>query len=258
MVDIADADVSSATLEDLKWGHPICMENVVKVEGEGIEDTVETTNSIALEPVHTVDDATSAKDPATLSPENVEEDLYVRETIRGTCEQLLMKIEAVRLAVLHLQYSVHSGQVASVAVEAKERSQRLWTWDTAGLFQPEVSATGDLCLPGGAVIDIFDGGCNEKAGNEKVGNEKADCIVDVDTSSNVLDDRSFGIGDVGGIIREVSRRDAPQEPRLFHDGATSDDGCSDNTCSTTCPAAGAGCDIENGTCASSGPVEGCV
>ena len=143
MVDIVDADFS-ATLEQLKWGDPICMKAVVKVEGEGIEDSVETTNSIAMEPVHTVDDATSAKDPVTLSPENVAEDLYVRETIRGTCEQLLMKIEAVRPAALHLQYLVHSGQVASVAVEAKERWQRLGTLDTAGSFQPEVSATGGL------------------------------------------------------------------------------------------------------------------
>ena len=47
IVDIVVADFS-ATLEQLKWGDPIFMEAGVKVEGEGIEDTVETTNSIAM------------------------------------------------------------------------------------------------------------------------------------------------------------------------------------------------------------------
>jgi hypothetical protein len=66
-----------------------------------------------------------------------------------TCAQLLSKLEEVRLAVLHLQYSLHVGTAVRTAeditvsrepppVQTQDRAQRLWSWDHAGVFLAEL------------------------------------------------------------------------------------------------------------------------
>ena len=55
-----------------------------------------------------------------------------------TCTQLLSKIEEVRLAVLHLQYSLRvcsTGDREPKSLQTKHRaSRRVWSWDHAGVF----------------------------------------------------------------------------------------------------------------------------
>ena len=58
--------------------------------------------------------------------------------ILETCTQLLRKIEEVRLAVLHLQYSLRvcsTGGREPTSLQTKHRaSRRVWSWDHAGVF----------------------------------------------------------------------------------------------------------------------------
>jgi len=84
----------------------------------------------------------------------------VRVVMVETCKDLLVKLETVRLSVLHLQYSLHAGALGASAVETTDRSQRLWAWDQGGVFSSDPS--GGVCLHG-AVADIFDGGCTQGA-----------------------------------------------------------------------------------------------
>jgi hypothetical protein len=71
---------------------------------------------------------------ATVTPKNredAEHNEIVRNEVVNTCQSLLMKLETVRLSVLHLQYSMHAGELASVQVETVDRSSRLWNWDSS-------------------------------------------------------------------------------------------------------------------------------
>ena len=74
----------------------------------------------------------NAHSAATVSPQNNEDadkDDDVRKHVLETCTQLLLKLETVRLSVLHLQYSLHAGALVSSQIESIDRSSRLWTWD---------------------------------------------------------------------------------------------------------------------------------
>ena len=57
-----------------------------------------------------------------------------------TCTSLLNKLEEVKLAVLHLQYSLRVGTTGprEPRLEAQDRAHRLWSWDHAGVFLAEL------------------------------------------------------------------------------------------------------------------------
>jgi hypothetical protein len=85
-------------------------------------------------------------------------DNAVNAVMVHTCKELLVKLETVRLSVLHLQYALHAGALGVSAVETADRSQRLWAWDQGGVFSSDIA--NGVCLQG-AVADIFDGGCTQ-------------------------------------------------------------------------------------------------
>ena len=90
-------------------------------------DSDDITNEI-----HGGDTTDLANSAATVSPQNKEDadkDDEVRQQVLETCTQLLLKLETVRLSVLHLQYSMHAGALASSQIESIDRSSRLWAWD---------------------------------------------------------------------------------------------------------------------------------
>ena len=60
--------------------------------------------------------------------------------VLATCTELLSKIDDVRLAVLHLQYSLRAGTAGprKPRLETQDRAQRLWSWDHAGVFLAEL------------------------------------------------------------------------------------------------------------------------
>ncbi|KAJ1468622.1 hypothetical protein T484DRAFT_1755000 [Baffinella frigidus] len=78
-----------------------------------------------------------------------------RQTIRNTCQDLLLKIETVRMSVLHLQYCMHAGALyidgantsATTNTSAtnnnnnnnnntttRDRLQNIWGWEHSGVF----------------------------------------------------------------------------------------------------------------------------
>ena len=79
----------------------------------------------------------------------------VKEIMAATCKDLLQKLETVRLSVLHLQYSLHTGALAENAAETVERSDKLWAWNEGGVFSAELAHGGRLQ---GALHNVFGGG----------------------------------------------------------------------------------------------------
>jgi hypothetical protein len=77
-----------------------------------------------------------------------------REVVVNTCRELLVKLEDIRTSVLHLQYSLHAGDIGDAAVESSERAQKLWAWNQGGVFSEEVSK-GVL---EGALQNVFNAG----------------------------------------------------------------------------------------------------
>jgi hypothetical protein len=111
-------------------------------------------------------------------------DKVAREVVVDTCKNLLHKLEEIRVSVLHLQYSLHAGDLGGVSVEASTRAQQLWAWDQGGEFSTEV-ATGVL---EGALNNVFDGGFPDPTGQEDDGNEgsQEDSVID-DPEKNITD-----------------------------------------------------------------------
>ena len=89
------------------------------------------SDHIKTDPAHS-DTIQRVQSPATVSPQNKEDadrDEDVRNSVLETCTQLLLKLETVHLSILHLQYSLHAGTLATSQVECVDRSSRLWAWD---------------------------------------------------------------------------------------------------------------------------------
>ena len=63
-----------------------------------------------------------------------------KDVVREMCKKLLVKLDEIQASVLHLQYSLHAGDIAEAAVERSDRAQQLWAWDKGGLFSAEVSS----------------------------------------------------------------------------------------------------------------------
>ena len=77
-------------------------------------------------------DTTSTDTMATVPPQHIvdeENDEFIRAHVLNTCAQMMHQLEAVRLSVLHLQYSIHAGDVGVASVEHTTRAGNLWTWD---------------------------------------------------------------------------------------------------------------------------------
>jgi hypothetical protein len=100
-------------------------------------------------------------------------DCHDKGVLAETCEKLLVKLEEIRTAVLHLQYSLHAGELGAVAANNVERSGQLWAWNQGGVFSAEVS-TG---LLQGALDNVFSAGFPDtpdgcvKIGPEEIVNE---------------------------------------------------------------------------------------
>ena len=158
---------------------------------------------VEIEPSHgdTVQQFQSA---ATISPQNKEDadkDEYVRTHVLETCTQLLVKLETVRLSVLHLQYSLHAGGLAASQIESVDRSSRLWAWDqpsqsgeisSAGIPDPPKLSGDDFPIE---ILDSFNLTDDILSGLDVFGvpelidepNQHFDCNIDnVSTTSELL------------------------------------------------------------------------
>jgi hypothetical protein len=105
------------------------------------------------------------------------DEVEFRSFVRETCAQLLLKLDTVRLSVLHLQYSMHAGGIGPVEEETYDRSKKIWSWDHAGVFATDPvnglhfprdvfapDTTEELELPEG-IYDVYDVGSNADASN---------------------------------------------------------------------------------------------
>lgn len=115
-------------------------------------------DSVARESDHcyTNVESTSCVEKSTIPPiqQGLKlDDIHARNVVMETCERMLSKIEEIRTAVLHLQYSLHAGDLGGVATESGERSRQLWAWEKGGLFSEDVSGG----LLEGALNNVFDG-----------------------------------------------------------------------------------------------------
>jgi hypothetical protein len=130
----------------------------------------------------------------TVPPLHIEEEIKneeARAAIRQTCSQLLLSVEEIKMALLQIQYAVHTGALGAAAVETTKRSGRIWNWNNTDVlneravhasefavdvFDPSNIAE-ELTLPHG-VYDVFEGGC--------ITTNNPDIVDDVDDGSNEL------------------------------------------------------------------------
>jgi hypothetical protein len=81
---------------------------------------------------HVHDACEISSDTATMRPIHPDDDVSTEDekvVVLKTCTELLEKLEAIRLSVLHLQYSLHASEVCAVSTESVDRSRTLWNWD---------------------------------------------------------------------------------------------------------------------------------
>jgi hypothetical protein len=130
----------------------ICNEVEVLIQSESASE-VSDLDIITLAATHGMADQNNSEHTSynidsvatTVPPINIEhesEEEYTEIVVIETCKQLLLKLEAIRLSVLHLQYSMHAGAVgASVPSTTPETSnvcKQLWGWQHAGEFASDV------------------------------------------------------------------------------------------------------------------------
>jgi len=141
----------------------------------------------------------------------------VRDIVADTCKQLLVKLETVRLSVLHLQYSMHTGDLADDAVAATARSDSLWEWAKAGDFSAELAHGGRLQ---GVLDDVFDGGCSASAsvGGSCAGAGAADAGVGVFGGGA---GEPWGVWHGGGGADGYDREPDGKQQLQRHDGVDS-------------------------------------
>jgi hypothetical protein len=124
----SDSDDTTHVLGSLDDTFQCCVkEHVPCMHSDSV---VDKTHSEVL-PVYTGLDPLHAT--ATTPPQNIEnseKDELVRKEVLHTCSQLLAMLEDVKLSVLHLQYSLHAGELGPSQVGATDRSSRLWEWST--------------------------------------------------------------------------------------------------------------------------------
>jgi hypothetical protein len=107
----------------------IVIENVALLSAETLATTPEEHHTFDL--------------PGTTNPTLTDEhsvNIDTTDTVLTTCKQLLVKLEEIRTSVLHLQYSIHAGELGTIAVDNRDRAQQLWSWDKGGAFSAEISS----------------------------------------------------------------------------------------------------------------------
>ena len=107
-----------------EWLKHISIPDENEIETEPHSDTLDETQEVFTSMDET-QELVTAMDPESVS-------------VLETCTQLLSKIEEVRLAVLHLQYSLRSETVGTHGSRSQNRAQRLWSWGHAGVFLAEL------------------------------------------------------------------------------------------------------------------------
>jgi hypothetical protein len=149
---------------------------------------------------------------STYFEDDLKRDSSGRDVVVHTCGELLAKLEDVRLSVLHLQYSLHAGDIGDAAVESSERAQKLWAWNQGGVFSEEVSK-GVL---EGALQNVFNAGFpddgiaetepeetfNQSPNGEPPGQEDTTATGPIDVSHIVL----------GAITADVDAITADADP----------------------------------------------
>jgi hypothetical protein len=116
----------SASSSDADVDNCIAMDNVIDIDHS-------TEASVNVHPcmshVHTNEEPSSGT--ATVPPTHPDDDVSTQGEsliVLNTCAELLRKLEAVRVSVLHLQYSMHAGELGVASVQTVDRSRRLWSW----------------------------------------------------------------------------------------------------------------------------------
>ena len=142
----------------------VCNDIPVSVESESESDGHEESSE---------NDDVSAHTVRTVPPMHVEEEIKneeARVTVLNTCSQLLLSVEAIKMSLLQLQYSLHAGDLGVPTAETKNPSRRIWGWDhpdvlaeqtpefAGNVFDPANIVGEELTLPHG-VYDVFEGGC---------------------------------------------------------------------------------------------------
>ena len=154
----------------------VCNEIHVCNESEsdsGIDDSIDVQPCVPLDRKDVSCADADEYCAATVPPMHLEEEKnneQARVVVLETCAQLLLNVEAIKLSLLQLQYSVHAGDIGTSNTEAKIRSHQLWSWDKRSVetevdsstqFQLNVfpcNAVEELTLPKG-IYDVFEGGC---------------------------------------------------------------------------------------------------
>lgn len=233
---------------------PVCIPNTgpvdtcvshdieVMVESESASDDADLEPDPPRDPcvstdathVHTGGDTPdNVKCTTTVPPIHLEqevEDENVRNVVLQTCKQLLLKIETVRLSVLHLQYSMHAGGLGVAPVETSDRSKQLWSWNHPGIFATDPvdgvqfpegvfthkseedefqiprdvfapSTLEELQLPGG-IYDVFDIGSSPDTANVSITSsddvpKSSGCVTVSDSGCVTIPDDAHGDNELG-------------------------------------------------------------
>jgi hypothetical protein len=106
-----------------------CIDNVIETH-----ENVDILDMSFSPHVHNACEVSSGT--ATMPPTHPDDDVsaeYEKVVVLRTCTELLEKLEAIRLSVLHLQYSLHASEVCAVSTESVDRSRTLWNWDNMNI-----------------------------------------------------------------------------------------------------------------------------
>jgi hypothetical protein len=112
---------------------------------------------------HVHDACEISSDTATMRPIHPDDDVSTEDekvVVLKTCTELLEKLEAVRLSVLHLQYSLHASEVCAVSTESVDRSRTLWNWDNMNIVSMPPSGNTVSMEPNGNTVTTHELGAD--------------------------------------------------------------------------------------------------
>ena len=115
----------------------ICKQVSVLILPEELSD-ISDVNSIDADPnEHAANNIGGCS--ATIPPSYIERDIDEKHShafVVDTCEQILMKLDTVRLSVLHLKYSMlNAGSRTPTSINP---CKQLWAWEGGGVFADDV------------------------------------------------------------------------------------------------------------------------
>jgi hypothetical protein len=170
-----------------------CIDNIIETH---VHNACEVSSGTAtMPPIHPDDDVSAE---------------YEKVVVLKTCTELLEKLEAVRLSVLHLQYSLHASEVCAVSTESVDRSRTLWNWDNMNIVSMP---------PNGNTVPSVT--------TQRVGQELADTMERVDMSRVMW---SFdNMNPLTPMVTEQSVEELEEGERLSQDAISAGinvfDGC---------------------------------